>query len=66
MATTDPKQLASGPISVTDAMFDGVKRGVLQVQEYTLLSARAVVYMFSSPHYVSDVLEQMDIIGVGS
>ena len=44
----------------------GVKRGLLHLQEYTLLSARSVMCMFTPPFYMSDVLEQMDIIGVGS
>jgi len=45
---------------------DSVKVRLLHVQEYTLLSARSIVCMFSAPHYVSDVLDQMDNIGVGS
>ena len=36
------------------------------MQEYTLLSVRSVTNLFSPPYYVSDILEQMDIIGVGS
>src|SRR6202040_3958339 len=42
------------------------KRWILHVQEYSLLSARSVSSLFSPPYYVSDVLDQMDIIGVGS
>src|SRR5882672_9134702 len=66
MATTDPKLLEPRFISVTDAVLDSVKARLLHVQEYTLLSARSVAYMFSAPHYMSDVMDQMDIIGVGS
>jgi len=66
MATTDPKLLESSSISVTDAVLDSVKARLLHVQEYTLLSARSVTCMFSAPHYMSDVMDQMDIIGVGS
>jgi phospholipid/cholesterol/gamma-HCH transport system permease protein len=36
------------------------------MQEYSMLSARSVSNLFSPPYYVSDVLDQMDIIGVGS
>jgi phospholipid/cholesterol/gamma-HCH transport system permease protein len=66
MATTDPKFLESNSVSVSGALMDGVKKWILHVQEYTLLSARSVTNLFSPPHYMSDILEQMDIIGVGS
>ncbi len=36
------------------------------LQEYSLLSARAVTNMFSGPRYWSDIFSQMDSIGVGS
>jgi phospholipid/cholesterol/gamma-HCH transport system permease protein len=66
MATTDPKILQSVPISLLETVMGGVKRSLLHLQEYTLLSARSVMCMFTPPFYMSDVLEQMDIIGVGS
>ncbi|HEV7966268.1 MAG TPA: ABC transporter permease [Candidatus Acidoferrales bacterium] len=66
MATTDPKLLEPATISVSGALAEGAKRWVLHVQDYTVLSARSVQNLFSPPYYVSDVLEQMDIIGVGS
>ena len=66
MATTDPKLLEPNPISLTGAFLEGVKRRVQHVQEYTLLSTRSVTNLFSPPFYVSDILEQMDIVGVGS
>src|ERR1019366_723162 len=66
MATTDPKILQPSRISLTEVLSDGAKRRLLHVQEYTLLTARSIVCMFSAPHYWADVLEQMDIIGVGS
>ena len=66
MATTDPKFLEPNPISVTGAVAEGAKRWILHVQEYSILSARSVTNLFSPPYYVSDVLDQMDIIGVGS
>lgn len=66
MATTDPKILQPVPISLPEAVLGGVKRSLLHLQEYTLLSARSVMCMFTPPFYMSDVLEQMDIIGVGS
>src|ERR1700690_1938711 len=66
MATTDPNLLEPNTFSVTGALFEGAKRWILHVQEYTLLSARSVTNLFGPPYYVTDVLEQMDIIGVGS
>jgi phospholipid/cholesterol/gamma-HCH transport system permease protein len=66
MATSDPKFLEPNTITVTGALTDGAKRWILHVQEYSLLSARSVTNLFSPPYYVSDVLDQMDIIGVGS
>ena len=66
MATTDQKILEPSPISLADALLGGVKRRLLHVQEYTLLSARSMICIFTPPYYMSDVLEQMDIIGVGS
>jgi phospholipid/cholesterol/gamma-HCH transport system permease protein len=66
MATTDPKFLEPNSVSLTGALTEGAKRWVLHVQEYAVLSARSVTNLFSPPYYVSDVLDQMDIIGVGS
>lgn len=43
-----------------------LQRAVLVVQEFVLLSGRAIGNLFRRPHYWSDVVIQMDIIGVGS
>ncbi len=66
MATTDPKLIEPAEISVRGTLSDGAKRWILHLQEYSLLSARAVSSLFTPPFYAADVLEQMDIIGVGS
>ncbi len=66
MATTDPKYMQSNEISVFGFLSGGAKRWILHVQDYTLLSVRSVTALFSPPYYVSDMLNQMDIIGVGS
>jgi phospholipid/cholesterol/gamma-HCH transport system permease protein len=66
MATTDPNLLEPNTFSLTGALSEGAKRWILHVQEYSLLSAGSVTRLFSPPYYASDVLEQMDIIGVGS
>ncbi len=42
------------------------KRGVLAVQEYVVLSARALGNLFRRPFYRSDIFMQADVIGVGS
>jgi phospholipid/cholesterol/gamma-HCH transport system permease protein len=39
---------------------------ILSMQEYSMLCARSVTCMFTPPHYIGDLLEQMDIVGVGS
>ncbi|HWG57464.1 MAG TPA: ABC transporter permease [Candidatus Acidoferrales bacterium] len=43
-----------------------VKRMLMTVQDYSLLSAQAIANLFTPPQYWSDTLEQMDLIGVGS
>ena len=47
-------------------MLDFLKTPVETFQDFLGLSARAIRDVFRSPHYWSDVLLQMDIIGVGS
>lgn len=42
------------------------KGNVLAVQEYSLLSWRALANLFSQPRYLGDIVQQMDTIGVGS
>lgn len=39
---------------------------VASVQEYSLLSVRAIANIFSRPRYIADTVTQMDSIGVGS
>jgi phospholipid/cholesterol/gamma-HCH transport system permease protein len=41
-------------------------RALLEVQETTLLAARAAGRVFRRPAYISEMIEQMDVIGVGS
>jgi phospholipid/cholesterol/gamma-HCH transport system permease protein len=41
-------------------------RGLLELQETTLLAARAVRGIFKRPRYVPETIAQMDAIGVGS
>jgi phospholipid/cholesterol/gamma-HCH transport system permease protein len=66
MATTDPNFLEPNRFSTIGALSEGAQRWVLHVQEYSELSIRSVTNLFSPPYYVSDILDQMDVIGVGS
>jgi phospholipid/cholesterol/gamma-HCH transport system permease protein len=66
MATSDPKFLESSPFSLTDALMEGLKQRILHVQDYALLSLQSITNLLRPPYYLSDVLDQMDIIGVGS
>ncbi len=67
MALTDPKLLASNRAPSTFTILSNtLKRQILAVQDYWLLSARAIGSVFTSPRYVADTFEQMDLIGVGS
>jgi phospholipid/cholesterol/gamma-HCH transport system permease protein len=47
-------------------LLDILKSPVLTFQDFILLSGRAIRNVFRSPHYVDDILIQMDTIGVGS
>ncbi len=51
------------PIASVDTT---AKRWVLSVQEYALLSGRALVNLFRRPFYWSDIVLQADSIGIGS
>src|ERR1700681_3629509 len=66
MATTEPKLLEGTPISLTGALTEGVKQRIQHVQDYSILAAKSVTNLFNPPFYWTDILEQMDIIGVGS
>lgn len=47
-------------------MFDFLKGPILNLQNFIVLSGRAVMNIFRSPHYAQDIAMQMDTIGVGS
>lgn len=47
-------------------MFDFAKSPVLGVQEFFVLTGRAMKSVVRRPHYADDLFIQMDIIGVGS
>ena len=60
------RQAKEESITVVDVLGDAAKRTVAAVQDYALLSFRAVTNLATGPHYFQDTLEQMDDIGVGS
>jgi phospholipid/cholesterol/gamma-HCH transport system permease protein len=70
MALTDPKIISAAPPAAEPApssfLADTVKRQLRSVQDYSLLAGQAVARAFTPPLYVADILEQMDLIGVGS
>ena len=45
---------------------DYIKQQIFSVQNYSVLCGRAVANLFSPPHYTVDLLDQMDVIGIGS
>ena len=47
-------------------MLELLKGPVIAVQDFFLLTGRAIRNVFRSPHYGDDVALQMDTIGVGS
>src|SRR3954464_9973078 len=42
------------------------KRGVYSLQEFFVLSGKALGFIFVKPFYAADLFQQMDAIGVGS
>jgi phospholipid/cholesterol/gamma-HCH transport system permease protein len=67
MTATDPKLLAANQEpSATAIILEALKRRVLAVQNYAELSVRSLANLFTTPRYLADTLEQMDVIGVGS
>src|SRR5450755_276767 len=42
------------------------KEQVLAVQEYSALAGRSIANLFSQPVYSGDIIQQADLIGVGS
>jgi phospholipid/cholesterol/gamma-HCH transport system permease protein len=52
--------------SVPSAVGDAFRAWVFDIQDYSLLTIHAVRCVFTSTHYFPDLVEQMDLIGVGS
>lgn len=45
---------------------NALKRWIFAVQDYSLLALQSVGNIFATTHYFADLVEQMDLIGVGS
>jgi phospholipid/cholesterol/gamma-HCH transport system permease protein len=56
--------VASG--NAEDFLLDFLKPPVAAIQDFYVLSGRALRNLFRGPHYLDDVFIQMDTIGVGS
>jgi phospholipid/cholesterol/gamma-HCH transport system permease protein len=61
-----PQASSSETPSVLEVLTDAAKQSVLQIQDYSKMSARSVANFFTPPRYGTDALQQMDDIGVGS
>lgn len=57
---------ATESASVPSLLGDVLKRQLFAIQDYTLLSVESFKDIFTPPQYWTDMLEQMDLIGVGS
>src|SRR5260370_9601753 len=66
MSVTDPILLASSEPSAIGLLVGATQRGIADVQEYVFLAARSLTNVLTHPRYVTDLFEQMDLIGVGS
>jgi phospholipid/cholesterol/gamma-HCH transport system permease protein len=59
-------QPAAQQPSVLGVVAGALKRSLSGVQEYAQLTARALANLVPGPIYLQDILDQMDVIGVGS
>ena len=70
MATLTPNQTGSGMQSDARSFLvacnNAIKSYLLSVQDYTELTWQAITNIFTPPFYFSDLVDQMDVIGVGS
>ncbi|MGH9463553.1 MAG: MlaE family ABC transporter permease, partial [Vicinamibacteria bacterium] len=52
--------------AVVNGVSERLKRTILHIQEFTLLSYRGFVNLLTPPRYWQDTFDMMDVIGVGS
>jgi phospholipid/cholesterol/gamma-HCH transport system permease protein len=56
----------AGESSLPSVLSDVIKGRLSALQEYTLLTIRSIANLLSPPFYLTDTIEQMDVIAVGS
>jgi phospholipid/cholesterol/gamma-HCH transport system permease protein len=66
MASSEHNFTREAPPSVFSILNDAFKRWVRDVQDYSVLCGRTLGCVFTPPRYFTDLLVQMDIVGVGS
>lgn len=66
MATLNSNLPEAPKIPVVSVIGDVLKRQILALQSYSQLVGDSLAKIFTPPHYTEDVLDQMDVIGVGS
>ena len=54
------------PPQLLDRFNNAMKRQILSLQEYFVLAGKSIGFIFARPFYRSDLVQQMDAIGVGS
>ena len=52
--------------SANSAVTNTLKNWTFTVQDYSLLAVQSVRNIFATSRYLTDLVEQMDLIGVGS
>ncbi len=63
---SEPSPSAPAPPSVISVLIGSFKQAVWTVQEYSYLTFQSIANLLRGPHYLLDVRDQMDNIGVGS
>jgi phospholipid/cholesterol/gamma-HCH transport system permease protein len=58
--------VAVNSTSVRSSVVDGLKAWTYYLQDYSLLALQSVKHVSSVAHHSTDLVEQMDLIGVGS
>ena len=67
MAATPPATVNSSPgPHLLERFNESAKRNIQSLQEFFVLSAKAIGFAFSRPFYRNDLIQQMDSIGVQS
>ncbi len=51
---------------MSEPLVEGVKKSLLEVQNYVRLCAAAIKAVFTPPYYRHDIVEQFEAIGIGS